>query len=704
MENNIFTETFVTPAPQAEAATPEVIVMQKSRAPVVMTMVCMFLAGAIAAGLLFFFSGRGGSYERAERSSLNAFASGFSSLLNLPESFSEAGSVTITPSRDLSSLPGMESFPDLGNIILNYEGIIEGGDSYVLLGLDALGINASFEMWQLGQELIMHFPGISDYYILLDYMQIYGMGDMSGLMEQFGDFDEDVFLAELKAIGEAVLDRYFEMTKDIKSGGTEEVTVGGLTQTADVYEVIIDQIFALELAITALDAFLDSSEFMRLCEAYYTYYMESYTWWSSSPIPSFESVVEDLYHDAFDELEILYEDGVDEDEFITMRVFISGRDVIKRDIIVEDFILSFGSIKEKNGEYAQNLRISATNTDWRGNVETTTILFENNGTTDRSGSTGALGFSYQDRWDSVSFEITYEDFKLHDNGTFDGIFNLVIPVEDTFSIELRVAAAADGNKQAIDCSLSVRGSMFGIDFTMMDALKIEIVSEFDTGKTMPRPNNNSANTLNSNDWRAMDRFEDDFYTWLYNLNVDLDFIEDLIYDLRWSAGSSGWDDWDDWDDWNDGDDWCSGDEWCWCDNCDNYGLCDDCDNWHWRHDDCVFPCEKCRNVKWFEPDEETFNFYKNYFKGYWKNLLVDEWDEDMWQEIIAEWEDCIVSFWFDNFIVIFAEYDIDVSRRYDQDDAVTRVWDYIYDSDGWGEYLDWSEEKWDEAWRNAFEA
>jgi hypothetical protein len=610
MENNYFTQDFAVPAhqanPQAEAA-----VMRKSRAPIVLTMVCMFLAGAVAAALLFFFTGANSSYEQAERNSINSFATGLSSLFSeVPDTVSGTGSITITPSRGIGDIPGMSWFAEIGDIVFNYDTAIQGSDIYMLLGLDALGINASMQIWQLGQEMLMHFPGISDYYILTDFM-----GDMMSMstMPQFSDFDEELLLEELEVIGNALLDRYFELTKGIEASGREDVTVGNITKNCDVYEIIIDELFALELAVVALDKFLDSEELMKLGEALYELTVGDYYRWQG--VMSFLHFVEDLYFDAFDKLDRIYEEGTSGD-VVTMRVYINGRDVIRRDIVAEnDFTFSFASVKEKSGEYAQSLSITVTNSDWRGNTYTDTMTFENIGVNGNNGNSGKIRFSYEDRWESFSFEITYEDFMVYDNGTFSGAINLSIP-SGNFNIHFNITATAEGGSQTIVCLVSIK---VGETLTVTNALKIEIVFEFRETGSITRPDNNARNTINSYDWRAMQDFEDDLYDWLLSLNIDL--LEDF---LMWNMASSSnycYDCWTYHERWEGCYDWDNHCYECWdyecdsscpprCDNCWEFDcngscppLCYECWTFHETYEDCYDWCsddEWCRCDKCYE--------------------------------------------------------------------------------------------------------
>jgi hypothetical protein len=673
------------------------VVVQKSRAPIVLTLICMFLAGAVAAGLLFFLSGAASSYEQAERNSFNALAGDFSSVVNFSDVFSGSGSISITPSREISTfVPGL---PDLGSIILNYEAIMEGGDIYALLGMDALGIQASLSLWQLGEEMFMHFPGISEYYIAFGNML--GMSEAMGMTAQLSDFDEAEVMAELAVIGSAILDRYFQLTENVQSRGKETVIVGDLSRTADVYEIIMDEIFLLELVVTALDAFLDSEELMRLCEAYYELYMESYYWWGVQ-VPSFKHEVEDLYFDAFDELDYLYDFGTNEDEFITMRVFVSGKEVVRRDIIIEDVTFSYSSIKDKS-DFATNVRLTA---------DDTTITYRNDGKINGGYSTGRIRFSItyaEGSWsarynDPVSLTVNYENFKTYDNGLFGGDIRVSVPVQDGLNVDISFNSKVSGDSMNAGGSLSVFG---------MKILDLEITSSINTGKSIPRPN--MSKVLDADDWRAMEAFEEDFMMWALGLGVDLDFIEDLIYDLIWANSTSNSWDWEDdwaWDgEWNDGWDgycyecWDFHEEWEDCYNYDwgGYDFCEDCGYWHWGDEDCHIPCEKCGNIKWSVMDDETRRFYLGYYGGYWKALLGSDWNQSVWDALLREWEDCFASFWFDDFVEIFAGYGINVAVQHDAANyAFYGIWDYV-DATGDWDYYYWSIEQWEEAWRVTLE-
>jgi hypothetical protein len=638
------------PAPAAEA-----VAVKSSRAPIAITLICMFLAGVLAAGALYFLGNRGTSYERAERSSVNGLATGLSSMFAITDT-SESISITITPSREAASLPGMSWLSDLGSLTFDIEGIYEGGDFFWALGMSMLGIDVSMSMWQIGEQFIMQFPEISRYYIVLSEIM-----DMSAAM-QMPDVDLEAVINEAAAIGTKVLDRYFELTKDAGVLRREDVRVGNITKACDVYEIIIDGDFVLDILIVGFEAFLDSDEIMRVFRDIYDQSNAGYedAWWYQS--------FDEMMDEAKDEIYSLRPRDIDIEA--TMLVYISGRDVIKREIKIEEVTISFASASE-GSDYVREARVSVGRDG--------TLRYIEEGQTARSGeSTGKMTFSYRDRWDSYAFTIEYKDFKFEKNGLFSGEIEFLFPIPgESFGVEIKLDSTVSGDNQFI------KGSLFVLGMRVVD---IEIDYRTNTGKRIDRPSMNSGNTLDLDNYDDVMKLIEDFMNWAegFDLNSDvLYMLEDILWELEymlWRAGmydladllsdalgGYGWDDWcsgDEycWCDWcydyNYGwDDWCSGDEYCWCDYCYDY-------NYGWDNQD-YDRCNKCGHYhydNWFEDGYSAL--MRNYYEGFFKVFLGDEWSSGLWSYLSSEFADCIEYLTEYDWLDIFAEYGYDLYERY----------------------------------------
>jgi hypothetical protein len=686
MENNNI-------APITEAA----VIQKSSKAPIVITLVGMFLAGAITAAVMFFFFGGASSYERAERNALSSLFSGFSSVDWTATTASDSGSITITPSREIAALvPGL---PDIGSLTFNYEAVVDGMDIYALLGAEVLGINASFAFWQIGEELIMHLPGISNYYILLSDMM--GMNDLQSL--DFLDADYEAMFEEIKKIGSAVLDRYFELTAGIESKWSEEVTVGELRRNAEVFEIAMDEAFLIEIAKAGLDAFLDSDTLMKFVRDLYN--LENDPWVGRPWYRTFEQMLNELIDELYDADPFDFSD----ETLMTMRVYISGRDVVRRDIIIEDVTFSYSSITERNGQYARSARFSYT--DWWG--DTTTATLRDEGTTDNGYSTGQIRISVSgDYIDTVSFTIRYENFKIYDNGLFGGDIRINIPI-DGVNIDVNLKASVTGDSVRATGSISALG---------MRILDLEINHSTNTGKRITRPALTNNNTLDINDWRAMEQFGEEVMNWAFSQmgGLDMDSLEDLFWDLGlyniFGAFGGGYDyGWDDdycYNCWNYGclgncewctncwqadcwggclDSWCSGDEWCWCDDCYALRICSDCGNIHWDWDS----------------DGEYTTYIINNNKGLWRVIIGGDWNETLWNAILADFGDCVLYVWSE-WADAFAAYGFDY---YDLFDEVTGIvysvdWGEAMGTEAWlnSEYFYWSVPQWENFYRNILRA
>jgi hypothetical protein len=603
------------------------IAVKKSRAPIIIILICALLAGMVTAGLLFFLGTGASDYERAERDSMNALFKGISPWLSLETKAAQSGSISITPSSELASLVmfGVPDLSGLGSMTFNYDAIIDGTDIYALLGVDALGVRAQLAYWQLGSEMIMHLPGISQYYILLS--DVLFMGDPS---RYNFDIDYEALLEDAKDIGNAVLDRYFELTADLEPAWSEEVFAGELSRTADVFEVVMDTNFMAELARAGFEAFLDSDVLLPFVRDLYNFENDPYK--DRSWYQSFDEVLQEARDELYGADLAIHGD----DELMTMRVYVSGRDVVRRDIIVEGVTFSYTSINERSGEYAKSVRFSYT--DWWG--DTTTLTLTNEGISDKGYCTGEILFTVDgDYTDRVTVTLTYEDFRLYDNGMFGGNINLSVPVEESLVIEVGLNSVVTGN--SMNMGLSVAGNIYGIELRAK-LFDIAITVNPDTGKSITRPPLTDSNTINADDWMAMWAFQEELELWAEGL--DLSFIEDLFYSSGLGSllgGGYHYGDWDDdycydcwgyhyawedcyydWDwDWDSGycyECWTSHEEWEDCYDWDNHdwGWDDDWDDWDYSF------------------DASELNMYG----GLWAVVLGSDWSQEAWDSVVNEYE------------------------------------------------------------------
>jgi hypothetical protein len=729
MENNF---NYTQPAPSPAPAIAGAAVVQKSRATAVIILICALLAGMITSSLVYFLGNSATTYERAERSAMNSVFNSVSPWLSLDAKAAESGSITITPAwRELSNIPnlGIPDLSELGSFTFHYEAIIDGTDMYALLGAEMLGIEAQMAYWLLGNEMIMHFPGISEYYIVIEdimemYMDMYMYGAMSGF--NF-DIDYDAMWNEIQVIANAVLDRYFELTANTEPAWSEMVNVGDLSREANVFEVVMDERFLFELAKTGFEAFLDSKILFEFVRDLYD--LENDRYRDRSWYQSFDDVLDEIRY----ELKDMHPDDLDDGEIITMRTFISGRDVVRRDIIIDDVRFTYSSITERDGRYARSARFSSTN--WRG--DTTTITYSNDGATDKNYSTGRIRFSVSEPYsDTVTVTLNYDNFRFYDNGLFGGDVSISVPVDGTtYGVSLN--SVVNGNTQ--DISLWVFGAVYGAEFRVKLA-DIEIKINTSPNNSITRPRLTDNNTIDPNDWRAMQNLEDDFYDWAMGLNVDFDFIEGLLWDsgLYYLLGGGfggysypegdycyecwSYHDW--WDPCAVSDNWCDS---CWgyhdwwddcpsfsssgnyCDNCWEYhDWWDDCYSHGWCNfpnecwcADCYKPCPECDGYHW-GADADYIAYVHNYNKGIFKIMLGGNWSEPLWNMITADMGDCIAYNW-NGWLEAYDSYGFDLYSLYYE------TMDAIYSAD-WSAYIDgvqwdwdtftWSEAQWESFFRN----
>jgi len=651
MENNY---DFTTGAPA-------IAVKKSSKAPIVITLVCMFLAGCIAAGALFFLKGGGSaSYERAERNSIKSLTSGLSSVASVDFNAVDFD-ITITPSSELYALMG--GMPDLGSFSFGMEAVFDAGDIFASLAAGAFGIDVSMSVWQIGEQLIMQFPEISKYYILLDMADMMGgmsMMDVIAGAPLSNDYNEEAILRELGVIAEKIADKYFELTKDAKPAGSEEVRVGSLSRNCDMYEIIVDGEFIIDILNVGFYAFLDSKELMKIFEDSYNMSNDpykGYSWYQS---------FDDIIDEARDGLKSLRPRDFDME--ITMRVFTSAGDVVKRDIIFgrgrDAVTISFSSINDKNGDYAVNAKLSL--------PYGVSVNYKDSGNTNKDGAkTGKADFSFSDGYENYTLSFRYDGLKLENNGMFSGDLRIILSLDNDLEIELKLKGTVSGNSQKITGSLTVFG---------MKAVDIEI--NYSVGnKKVTAPATNSSNTLDANDWRAMEQFEDDLMEWLGSLS-NMDFLEDFLYEMRYMpvigdlywAFSGGYDyNWDNYcydcysyhEAWQDCYDWCTYDSDCWCDKCYdiNYGWDDYClncgfyDCWGECYNNDYSDCNNCGNYHWGDSEHEFYIL--NSQKALFKIMLGNFWNERTWDSVVGELGECAAYVWDEEWLDIYYDLGFD---------------------------------------------
>jgi hypothetical protein len=379
--------------------------------------------------------------------------------------------------------------PDIGSLTLDMEAVAEGAEAYILYGLDGLGVSLSMAMWVLEDQLLMNFPELSELYLLIS--DISDMGELP---------DTDEIMRELGKVMNKTLDRYFELTKGVQSSGTVEVVFGGITKNADVYEVTLDGHLLIGIAEALLEAVLDSPALMKMLEEYV-------------------DITELL--DEIDNTPSEYLDLVAG----TMNVYISGRDVVKREFVLAaddtEIIISYTDLK--NGSNYANALTFSFDDGWDS------VVF---GYTDMGRELSGAKSGYVNigiTTDAAAFNATaaYTDIKTDSNGLWSGSIDITMPIPtdlidmfaygmgDMFSeleVRIKVDAEVSGNTQNTTASVIFLG---------MRVADIEAVTTINTGKRIPAHNATPANTIDMNDWEAMWEFGQD--------------VEDALYDLL--AGS-----------------------------------------------------------------------------------------------------------------------------------------------------------------------
>jgi hypothetical protein len=444
-------------------------------------------------------------YEAAERRAISAAGNTLNEIFDAAnESFAISESATITPSGDLMSLLGL---PDIGSFSLDFEAIMEGSELYLKYGLSGMGMSLTAALWMLEEQVVLHFPGLSNYYLLLADMSDYDASylEIAEFFDNWLDFGrlEDA----LKGILNKTLDKYFALVGSINPSYTAAVSLGGISQSADVYEINFDGRLMFGVIEALLKAALDSPEFMEFAEEIFDFF-DAIDPWMFYGYRNFAEILEE----AISELEYINDnlEHFDDLPTITMNVYVSGNDVIKREFRLNDewsdMVLSFTNLTD-GSSYANGI-VFAFEDRW----EAFEVYFIDAGRESGGAKTGKITIGAEMYGEEFSFDIDYADVVFHDNGLFSGTVRLLIPVPSEFvnevaggfgslfsdpEIRITFNAAVSGNTQT---------SALSLNFLGINVLEIATTSNSTVGLRIPALNVSPTSIIDINDWRAMDAF------------------------------------------------------------------------------------------------------------------------------------------------------------------------------------------------------
>ncbi|MCL2693975.1 MAG: hypothetical protein FWE60_02580, partial [Oscillospiraceae bacterium] len=556
------------------------------------------VVGLLAAALFLFMGGGGSGYERAERRALSSLDDIFAAFQVVETDKME---MTVSVSDGVMALIGDTGIPGLDDLSFkfNYQSIVEGSDAYASFGVDALGMSLSALLWVLDEQVIMQIPELSDYFLLL-----------SDVDASFDTADYEAAIKDLEKVGNKVLDRYFELTKDVKSTDSQLVTHGALSRECDVYEISIDGALMLELAKTAFEEIQKSNAVMKVGEEILGMLADADPYFFyGADFNDFKGLVSF----AIDSINELIDSGYFNDEvFAVMKVYISKNDVIRRDIVIEDVLIAITTIKD-GSDYANVFEV------WHvGTVFSCT----DTGSEARDGAlTGTMKISFSDGWSDFTVDIKYADLKTHKNGLFSGSFDVSVPlpaemVRDILgdmgalfagtTVEVSFKSAVTGDTQDTSGYITILG---------LRIADIEVAYSVNTGGRISPPALSGSNTIDMNDLYDMDRYGESLLEGLYAMLGD-NALGEMLFGVMMNPGfGGGWDDtWESWDDWDDYDwtPWPTPSPWVWeHDPDDPYCICDDCweaRDWNVHDPDnewCI--CDDCweaRDWNVHDPDDE----------------------------------------------------------------------------------------------------
>ncbi|MCL2108591.1 MAG: hypothetical protein FWH20_04505 [Oscillospiraceae bacterium] len=615
---------------------------KKSALPFLVLGAVLALLTAAIAGVTWFFLNNGSSYERAERNAFSALSSELGSL---------SDRVVANSSTDikLSVMPASGLFDTLGSfgmggldidaLTLEIEAIVENGDYFNKLaaGLSnsSADVSLSFLIWQLGEQIIMQLPELSEYYITIDGVDDL-MGNMGGMSAMssvasnpYAMFDK-IDQKQLQKTLDRIADKYFELTADAPKVEGVTVTAGDLSKTADMYIVDFTEILLMELVREGLLAVLDNANIMSVIDEYLQEYYDSMDemhkdalenygeWYSDWYLVEKKTAAEQIRELIAEVDESFANEDFDDEVSFTMEVYVSGKDVVKRVINFDDEIkFSYANLRSGRNYaceveavvfgYSETVTFNYTDTGVKGSSHARSaelrseplhsggsdfvITYSDTGETARNGAvSGDIKVIISDNsFTNYTANLKYSDIIFTDSGLFGGSAELNIANIGLVAI---INSTISGNTQTTEGSLSVLG---------IDMVSFELVVNVNTGKAIDRPALNSANSIGVTDYEDIIRLGEIFGEAGAALEAMFDSLG--FGGLGGMSPFSGGTDWDYEDEW----DWDFEDEWT-------------VEDWDSEYDF----------------DTRHFgNAYEDFLNSSWANIGFENMTDEDWRDFFA---------------------------------------------------------------------
>jgi hypothetical protein len=486
--------------------------VKRNYTPLIAVLIVLALAAAAVYGYFHFFGGS--SYERAERSALRSASNSLNNAINTDDQSVDI-SFKVTPGAAMLTEFGL---PDLGSFTLSMDTVVENAEIYMLYGLDGLGLSLSAALWMIEEQMLLHLPGLSEYYILLNEIT----GTESAMIDSA---EVEKLIKELGKVMNKALDKYFALTKDVKSSGSEEISLGGITQNADVYVITLDGKLLIEIVKATLEALLDSDELMKIGEDNYSA-IRALDPWMFVQQRDFRSLVRFLLSELEDVPAEITETSLGK-----MNVFISGRNVVKREFVFGSFDTTEVRIThtdlKKGNDYAESIVLTFADRWSRGRIEVINTGSERGGA--RSGS-AEMKIIIDDV--DLSLIAVYSDLSTDKNGLSSGKIDITVPIPAEYmavmaggmsafteaEIKIRTDSSVTGNRQTTNASVTFLG---------MRLIDMETTITINTGKKIPSVSD-IGKIINANDIWAMSEFMEDVMSALEAMIADNDILGGLM--------------------------------------------------------------------------------------------------------------------------------------------------------------------------------
>jgi len=447
---------------------------------------------AVAMLLSFTACKKSANYESAERSFVKKGVGEYSKLFALAngDAKSEGKTLTMkfTPEDYILDLLG-QSGTKVNPTVFEITEEVNGKDVYVnYIYKNGSKEIISADLWVTEKNLIMLLPALSDKYISQELEE--GLGAALG-GSSLASIEPPSDKAVQKVI-DKVYDEYFKLYKDAPVEKNVEVEVEGLSVKANKTDIKITAEDAAQLASALLEAVQDSDEIKDFISDYMT---------ASNPYVYEDFDIDDMLEQALEGLEDADDGG---DEYIKMSVYVSGSDVVKRDIkfVSDDAPWSVSyAVVTKGKDSASECEVESGDNS---------VKVTDKNTKKGSSYTGKTKVTTVSNGQKVTVGAEYEDLAFDKENNVTGG---------------KITVTSDALGESLKINLEFEKDSFTGSFTLGSAKVATVELSYEDAKGKSAPKLDDSNSISVDDFSS----DEEMMTKLQNIFTSMD--DNGVYDI-----------------------------------------------------------------------------------------------------------------------------------------------------------------------------